>query len=112
MAKHKEMTLASHVYATLLLGLLCGWYFLVLGLVPILFFLSLYYRSYLAGSLLAFLGALSFSPLNHSPNTRFMYSVWWGPLRDYFSFEYDVTTVKFEQGKKVGNHNNFSRDRC
>ena len=49
---------------------------------------------------MAVLVALVLIPLDHRPNTTFMYSSGWKPLRDYFSFEVDVSSMKFEGDEK------------
>ena len=97
--QHKKLTFLHELYAILVLFFLCGWYFIILIAVPILMYFA-FYGSILSGTILAILITLSILPLNHSPNTKFMYSSYWKPLRDYFSFEYDVSTMKFVEGKK------------
>ena len=97
---HTPMTMKSHIYATVALGLLCGWYFLILLLVPVLIYLTYMYRLFTTGTILAGLFAMTIVPLDHTPDPAFMYSPWWKPLRDYFSFETDVSSMKFEEGRK------------
>ena len=97
--QHREMTLLAYLYATCVLGLLCGWYFIVLILFPLLIYLS-FCGSYIAMFVLVLLITLTILPLDHRPNKAFMYSNLWKPLRDYFSYEYDSSSVSFEEGKK------------
>ena len=98
--EHTPMSLGSQLYATIVLGLLCGWYFLILILVPALTYLTYVYGSFTTGTLLAGLFAMTVAPLDHTPDPSFMYSSWWKPLRDYFSFETDVSSMRFEDKRK------------
>lgn len=97
--QHREMSTLAYLYATCALGLLCGWYFIILILFPLLIYLS-FSGSYIAMFILVLLITLTILPLDHRPNKAFMYSNFWQPLRDYFSFECDSSSVSFEEGKK------------
>jgi len=97
--QHREMSVFAYIYATCALTLLCGWYFIILILVPLLIYFS-FCGSYFSMTVLVFLLTLSILPLDHRPNKKFMYSSLWKPLRDYFSFEHDASNVAFEKDKK------------
>lgn len=89
----KPMGILQHAFAYVTLGLLCGWYYFLLLLFPILMYLS-YKGSYSAGFVLASLIVLSFTPLQHEPWEPFMYSWLFKVWRAYFDFSYDCYSIQ------------------
>jgi 2-acylglycerol O-acyltransferase 2 len=96
--KMKDMDVFSHIFAALTLGLLSGWYYFVLILLPILVYWSYYSRT--AASFLAFIIAITIIPLDYTPRPKFMTAWFWKIWRDYFDFQADISTIKLEKGKK------------
>lgn len=89
----KPMGLLKHVFAYVTLGLLCGWYYFLLVLLPTLLFLA-YRGSYIAGFILASFIALTVTPLTHEPWEPFMYCWMFKVWREYFDFSYDCDTIQ------------------
>ena len=87
------MGIFRHVVAYISLGLLCGWYYFLLLLIPLLIILC-FHGSYIAGVLLLTLITLTFTPLVHEPWEAFMYSWIFGVWREYFSFSFDCTSIQ------------------
>jgi diacylglycerol O-acyltransferase 2, plant len=88
----KPMALWKHVIAYITLGLLCGWYYFLMVLYPLLFY-GIYHKSYLAGAILALLVTLTFTRLDHKPWKAFQYCWIWGIWKEYFDFTFDVQTL-------------------
>ena len=89
----KPMGILQHAFAYVTLGLLCGWYYFLILLFPILLYLS-FKGSYSAGFVLATLIILSFTPLQHEPWEPFMYSWLFKVWRAYFDFSYDCDSIQ------------------
>jgi hypothetical protein len=89
----KPMGFFQHAFAYVTLGLLCGWYYFLLILLPVLIYVSIK-GSYIAGFILASLITLSFTPLTHEPWEPFMYSWLFKVWREYFDFSYDCDTIQ------------------
>lgn len=79
-----------HLFAYVTLGLLCGWYYFVLLLYPVLIILAIR-GSYLAGTIFALFLALTFVPLKFEHWDGFIYSFVFDIWREYFDFSIDVT---------------------
>jgi hypothetical protein len=97
-----KMSLLSELYAMVSLGLICGWYFFILILVPILIYFIVYDNGIahnICTFIFVFLGTLTVLPLDHTPNTAFMYARFWKPWRDYFGYTYDIESVDYEAMK-------------
>ena len=88
----KRMSLFRHAVAYVTLGLLCGWYFFLLGLYPVLIYLA-YHGSFVAGTILAVFVTLTLTPLKHEPQEWFMYSWIFGVWREYFGYTFDCESV-------------------
>jgi hypothetical protein len=89
----KPMGFFQHAFAYVTLGLLCGWYYFLLILLPVLIYVSIK-GSYIAVFILASLITLSFTPLTHEPWEPFMYSWLFKVWREYFDFSYDCDTIQ------------------
>lgn len=99
--KMKPLGFFKHVFCYVTLGLLCGWYFFILLLVPVLSFFA-FYGSWIARGILTVLAILTVVPLNHEPWVPFMKSwifKWWC---EYFEITYDNTTITGENALKPG----------
>jgi hypothetical protein len=70
----KPLGIIKHVFCFITLGLLVGWYFFLLFLIPFLVYLVYSFRSVVAGSILALLFALTIVPLKHVHNKWFCVS--------------------------------------
>ena len=71
------MALWKEVFSMVTLGLLCGWYFFILFLIPTLVLACVYGSllvRYSAGTTLALLVALSVTKLDFTPRPAFMYA--------------------------------------
>lgn len=97
------MPFGRHLFAYITLGLLCGWYYFLLVLLPTLCFFAIFFRSMLALFVLVALIVLSVYPLNHKPWIGFMncwiFDVW----REYFDFTANASTLdnQFLPGRKL-----------
>lgn len=99
----KPMLFWRHAFAYVTLGLLCGWYFLMLLLIPLLVIGMLYFRSTFAGCIFALLFGLTIAPLNHNPWVGFMNCWIWDIWREYFGMTYDNSSIsdgKFKENQK------------
>ena len=74
-----------YIFASITLGLLCGWYYFLLILFPTLIYLSCQGSS-IAASIFAVFILLSVTPLTYEPWEPFMYSWIFKLWRDYFDF--------------------------
>ena len=88
----KPMNAFRHAVAYVTLGLLCGWYFFLLFLYPVLIYWA-YHGSVVAGTVLAIFVALTVAPLRHEPEEWFMYSWIFGVWREYFGYTFDCESV-------------------
>jgi 1-acyl-sn-glycerol-3-phosphate acyltransferase len=97
----KPMSFFRHAFAYATLGLLCGWYHILIILYPTLIIMTLR-GSIIAGIIFAAFIALTYVPL---PTTwweelmhGYMYSTW----REYFDFSFDIESVvgKLDPKKK------------
>jgi 2-acylglycerol O-acyltransferase 2 len=86
------MSAFRHAVAYVTLGLLCGWYFFLLFLYPVLIYWA-YHGSVVAGTVLAIFVALTVAPLRHEPEEWFMYSWIFGVWREYFGYTFDCESV-------------------
>ena len=91
--KMKPLGLIKHIFCYITLGLLCGWYYFLIILVPILLFLACL-GSYIAGAILSTLIVLAVIPLNHEPKTSFMYSWIFQYWTEYFEMTVDNDSIK------------------
>lgn len=94
----KPMAWWRHAIAYVTLGLLCGWYYLLMILYPILAFL-IFRGSIVAGLILGSFLVLTFIPLPKSHWDEFMYGFFFDVWREYFDFEIDITTIKGKMPK-------------
>lgn len=92
------MSIAEEALAYVTLGLLCGVYQLVLLAFPTLLFVTIWYKSWLAGSSLLVVLMATLVPINHKPQFWFLKSAIWKTWHKYFAFSHDLTSV---QGKLV-----------
>lgn len=98
----KPMGFAKHIFAYVTLGLLCGWYYFLMILYPILIYFAIFRWSLLAASILISLTVLSVIPLDHRPWKAYMYSSVFAIWNEYFDFTYDATTMHNRpKGKKT-----------
>jgi diacylglycerol O-acyltransferase 2, plant len=88
-----QLTLFEHVFCYLFLFLLCGFYYVLLVLLPLLLYLCIVQRSVVAAIIFATLIFLTVIPLNHTPWEAFMYAPFWTTLRKYFDVTYDASSV-------------------
>lgn len=96
--KMKEMDFLSHAFAYVTLGLICGWYYFLLILLPILLFCAVK-GSLIALVVLITLIALTFAPLKHEPWLDFMFSWVFRTWCQYFDFSY-TKPPDFIEGEK------------
>ena len=104
----KPLPLWKHAFAYVTLGLLCGWYYFLMILYPLLLFL-MYRGSYIAGGIFVALLVLSFIPLKFKVWEGFMYCWIWNVWRDYFDFtgDWSSLTEQSEKNKKTGRPDKF-----
>ena len=88
----KQLSLLQHIFAYITLGLLVGWYFVMLIVFPLLLYFMVK-GSIFAGTIFALLVTLSFIPLPTKPWLRFQYCWIWDIWRDYFDLTYDNSTL-------------------
>lgn len=102
------MALWKHAIAYVTLGLLCGWYYFVLLLFPVLLILAVR-GSYVAGAIFVGLIGLSVIPLKFNVWEGFMYSWIWAIWREYFGFsgDWDSLTEQLAKDKKTGKKSKF-----
>ena len=84
----KPLGVFKHIFCYVTLGLLCGWYYVLLVLFPVLIYYSIL-GSLIAKIILSLLIILSISPLNHKHSKTLVNSFlfkWWG---EYFDFSHD-----------------------
>ena len=67
----KELGLLKHIFCYITLGLLCGWYFVLLITVPLLTYFA-YLGSRFSQLMLTILTILTYMPISHKPNVAFM----------------------------------------
>ena len=89
----KPMGFFRYMFASITLGLLCGWYYFLLLLFPTLIYFS-FCGSYIAISVLGIFILLTITPLKHEPWEPFMYCWIFKVWRDYFDFSYDCDTIQ------------------
>lgn len=88
----KPMSLPRHLFAIVTLGLLCGWYYFILLLYPILAIFALRGSMIALVVLLTFI-SLSVIPLQYKPWPAFM-SCWiWSVWREYFDIQYSIDSI-------------------
>lgn len=99
----KPLPLWKHAFAYVTLGLLCGWYYFMLILFPILLILAVR-GSYIATAALLTLIVLAVIPLKFKTWEGFMYCWIWDIWRDYFDFtgDWETVTALQEKDKKAG----------
>jgi hypothetical protein len=88
----KPMTFFRHTFAYVTLGLLCGWYHILLVLYPTLVVL-MFRRSIVAGVIFAALIVLTYAPLPKTWWDGLMYSYLFDVWREYFDFTYDASSI-------------------
>jgi 2-acylglycerol O-acyltransferase 2 len=91
--KMERMSFLGELFAVCSLGLLCGWYYFLLLLLPVLIASILCYKSVIASIILGFLVLVTLIPIKHEPWTGFMYSPIFKIWRDYFNFTYDCSSI-------------------
>lgn len=99
--KMKPLGLLKHIFCYVTLGLLCGWYFFILLIVPILSYFA-FYGSWIARGILTILFILTVIPLNHEPYIPLMKSFLFKYWCEYFEVTYDNTTISGENALKKG----------
>lgn len=99
----KPMAFHRHVIAYVSLGLLCGWYYFLMILYPILF-VALLRGSIISGIILATFIVLSIIPLPKTHWDGFIYGYIFDVWREYFQFEFDVSAT---QGKLTADDKRF-----
>jgi 1-acyl-sn-glycerol-3-phosphate acyltransferase len=97
-AKLSPMPLWKHAIAYVTLGLLCGWYYFIMMLYPVLLILAVR-GSYIAGGVLLGFIILSVVPLKYKVWNGFMYSSIWPIWWEYFGYSGDWSTVTELQAK-------------
>lgn len=95
----KPMALWKHAIAYVTLGLLCGWYYFILLLYPILLIFAAR-GSYLAGTIFLAFITLSLVPIKHEAWEGFMYCWIWDIWREYFGMTMDIESIKGNKLKK------------
>jgi len=83
-----KIPLVEHIIAYVTLGLLCGWYYFLLILYPLLLYFS-YKGSYIALSIFVSFLVLTVYPLKYYPYEPFMYCYLFKIWRDYFGITFD-----------------------
>lgn len=96
----KPLPLWKHAFAYVTLGLLCGWYYLILVLYPLLLILTVR-GSYVAGAIFLLFLVLTFIPLKFKTWEGFMYCWIWDIWREYFDFTGDWESVTNHQNKQA-----------
>jgi len=99
----KPLALWKHAFAYVTLGLLCGWYYFLMILYPVLLICA-FRGSYFAGGVLLFFIAISVVPLKFKPWEGFLYCWIWDVWREYFDFTGDwcSLTEHSAANKKAG----------
>ncbi len=81
-----------HLFAYVTLGLLCGWYYVMLFTLPTLLYFAIK-GSIIAGTIFAIFMGLTFVPLKFKPwdgfKESFLFTIW----REYFNFTYDASAI-------------------
>lgn len=95
----KPMPLWKEAIAYVTLGLLCGWYYFIMILYPILIFLIIR-GSYIAGAIFLTLIYLTFVPLKFKPWEAFMYCWIWKLWHEYFDVSSDLSSIQNMDPKK------------
>lgn len=93
------MNVVSEAFCAVTLGLLVGWYYILLLSWPVLLYLA-YRGSSIAVALIIALITLSLIPLSHKPWKAFMNSWIFALWREYFDFSYDVSRTHFNFAEK------------
>lgn len=88
----KPLPLWKHAVAYVTLGLLCGWYYLLVLVFPLCVIFALR-GSYIAGSVIALLVGLTLTPISHKPWKPFIDHWIWKAWREYFEFSFDCATL-------------------
>jgi len=99
--KMKPLGFMKHLFCYITLGLLCGWYFFILLIVPLLSYLA-FYGSWIARGILTALIILTVLPLDHEPKISFIKSFLFKYWCEYFEVTYDNTTISGENALKQG----------
>lgn len=86
--KMKPMGFFNHLFCYITLGLLCGWYYFLLFLFPVLIYYSIC-LNWIAILISFIFVIISIIPLKHEPWEAFMYSWLFKVWREYFDFTYD-----------------------
>jgi hypothetical protein len=89
----KPMSFIRHAFAYVTLGLLCGWYYFLMILYPILIFLA-FHGSYIAAAIFGGVLVLTFVPLPEKHSEAVMFSFVFDIWREYFDFTYDISTIR------------------
>ena len=95
----RPMNVLSELFCVITLGLLVGWYYLLLLALPVLFYLSLR-GNLIAIAIQVLLATLSILPLSYKPWKAFMNSWIFRLWREYFDFQYDTSHSKFNFKEK------------
>ena len=91
----------ENILAMVTLGLLCGWYFVLLLFVyPLVIFWIFYYKSITAASIMALFILLAVIPLDHKPKKWFTSCFIWRIWQNYFDFSIDCSNCSLEDGKR------------
>ena len=91
----------ENAIAMVSLGLLCGWYHLLLMVIyPTLIFFIFVYRSVIAAGIMCTFIFLSIIPLDHKPKKWFTSLFIWRLWRNYFDFEIDIQNSEIRDGQK------------
>jgi hypothetical protein len=88
----KRLSPLKHLFAYITLGLLVGWYFVMLLVYPLLIYFMVK-GSIFAGTIFALLITLSLIPLPTKPWLSFQYCWIWEVWRDYFDFSFDNSSL-------------------
>jgi 2-acylglycerol O-acyltransferase 2 len=91
----KSIGLLKNIFCSIVLGLLCGWYYLLMILFPFLIYYSILGNKYAILILTIFI-VLTINPIKHEPIESFMYNPVWKILRDYFDYEIDCSSISGE----------------
>jgi 2-acylglycerol O-acyltransferase 2 len=87
------MAFHRHLLAYVTLGLLCGWYYVMLIILPMLLILAIK-GSLVSGTILGIFLSLTFIPLKYEPWDDFMNSYLFEIWREYFNFTFDAKALK------------------
>ena len=93
------MSFLSESFCVVTLGLLVGWYYLLLLTLPLLFYFSIQGNIY-AIAIQVILATLSILPLSYKPWKAFMNSWIFQLWKEYFDFKFDTSHSKFNVKEK------------